>query len=82
MLLPLPSGPENSLAFMPNTELMKDRGRKMIVIIVNSMIERPWVTPSSARLSAYLASMILACCCLRSSKDLSYDCLAISFRVI
>jgi hypothetical protein len=47
MLLP-PVGVENSLAFIPNTEVMKDNGRKMMVTIVKSIIERPWITASSA----------------------------------
>lgn len=40
MLFP-PSGEENSMAFMPNTEVMNERGKKMMVTIVKSIIERP-----------------------------------------
>lgn len=48
MLAP-PSGVENSAAFMPNTELMNERGRKMMVTTVKSMMDLPWLTLSSAR---------------------------------
>lgn len=56
---------------MPNTEVMNERGKKMMVTIVKSMIERPWITLSSARFRASLASIMLACCCLRLRRWLS-----------
>lgn len=45
----------------------------IIVMMVNIMIARPWVTLSSARASADLASMMLACCCFKSSKSFNYS---------
>jgi len=34
-------GPVNSTAFIPNILLMKDKGRKIMVITVNIMIDLP-----------------------------------------
>lgn len=36
-----PLAPDSSRAFMPNTLDMNERGKKMIVMIVNIMIARP-----------------------------------------
>jgi len=66
-----PSGPDSSRAFIPKRLDINERGRKIIVIMVNIMIARPCVTLSSARARDALASMILACCCLRSSRSFS-----------
>lgn len=73
-----PSEFVNSFAFIPNNDDMKERGRNMIVIMVNIMIARPCFTLSSARRRAALASIMLACCCFSSSRSLSYNVLAIS----
>lgn len=65
VILSSPSFVWKSITFIPNTLLMNERGRKILVMMVKSMIERPCVTDSSARFSAYLASTIEVCCCLR-----------------
>lgn len=70
MLFP-PVGVSNSEAFMPKTEVMNESGRKMMVTIVKSMMERPWITLSSARLRASFASIMEACCCLRLRRSRS-----------
>lgn len=71
LIVGFPFASARSFVFIPNTELINDNGRKIIVTIVNNMMDLPWVTLSSARFSAYLASMILACCCLRLRRSLS-----------
>lgn len=72
-----PSWPDSSLAFIPNRLDMKDSGRKMMVMMVNIMMARPCVTLSSARARAAFASMMLACCCLRSRRYFNYGVLEI-----
>jgi len=74
MLFP-PDGLSNSAAFMPKTEVMNESGRKMIVTIVKSMMERPWMTLSSARSKESFASMMEACCCLRVRRSRSWNLL-------
>ena len=81
-----PDGPENSRAFIPKRDDMKDKGKKIIVMIVNIMIALPCVTLSSARASAALASMMLACCCLRLRRSFSYggisECCINHYKVV
>ena len=56
---------------MPKTEVVNESGRKMMVTIVKIMMERPWITLSSARLRASFASIMEACCCLRLRRSRS-----------
>lgn len=62
-----PSGPDSSLAFMPNTEAINERGMNMIVTTVKMNVDLPCVKLSSALLRANFALVIVAWCCLRSS---------------
>jgi hypothetical protein len=48
----------------------------MMVTIVKSMMERPWITLSSARSRASFASIMEACCCLRLRRSRSFGLLA------
>jgi hypothetical protein len=58
---PGPVDPVRSVAFMPKTPVKKDRGRKMIVMIVNNMIDLPCLRDSSPCLTDSRASTTPAC---------------------
>lgn len=60
-----------SVTFMPKRAAKNDKGRKMIVITVKSMIARPCRRVTSPCLTASRASTTEACCCFRLSRSLS-----------